>query len=121
MGTLRILANENVAGPVVAMLRHAGHDVRWVAEDQRGATDAEVLARAQQEQRVVVTSDKDFGAMAFAAHLPAACGIVLFRLGGASPDEDNRRAVAALASRDSWSGLFAIVESDRIRLRDLPT
>lgn len=114
---MRILANENVPQPVVASLRARGHDVAWITEIRRGMEDREVLALAQQEQRVVVTFDKDFGELAFAARLPASCGVVLFRLQGASPEVDNHRAVTALSGRDDWSGVFAIIEDDRVRVR----
>lgn len=114
---MRILANENVPQPVVASLRTRGHDVAWITEIRRGMEDREVLALAQQEQRVVVTFDKDFGELAFAARLPASCGVVLFRLQGASPEVDNQRAVTALSGRDDWSGVFAIIEDDRVRVR----
>ena len=116
---LRILANENVPGPVIAALRRRGHDVTWVREQARGAADAVVLQLAQSERRVLVIFDKDFGELAFAARLPADCGVVLFRLGGTSPEMDNARVVASLESRTDWSGQFAIVEDDRIRTRPL--
>jgi predicted nuclease of predicted toxin-antitoxin system len=78
------------------------------------------LARAQAEGRLLVTFDKDFGELAWRLKLPADCGVVLFRLTGASPAEDNARALAALTSRSDWAGHFAIVQDDRIRLRVLP-
>ena len=58
---MNILANENVGGPVIEALRERGHSVVWVKETMPGARDAEVLTRAQSEQRLVVTLDKDFG------------------------------------------------------------
>lgn len=117
---MRYLANENFPGPVVQALRAGGADVAWVAEDMRAASDEAVLARAQAEVRIVVTFDKDFGELAFKAGLPATCGVVLFRLTGSSPDEDNARALAALAERQDWAGHFAVVQDDRIRMRPLP-
>ena len=117
---MRILANENVPEPVVLDLRQRGHDVVWVTELKPGMADIAVLAHAQQEQRLVITFDKDFGELAFAARLPAKCGVVLLRLQGSAPEVDNQRAVAALVGRDDWSGVFAIVEDDRIRIRKLP-
>ena len=39
---MRILANENVPGPVVTALRAAGHDVLWVKESMVGAKDGVV-------------------------------------------------------------------------------
>jgi predicted nuclease of predicted toxin-antitoxin system len=117
---MRILANENFPGPVVHALRQRGEDVAWVKEDQPGAADDDVLARAQAERRLLVTLDKDFGELACRFGLPADCGVILFRLNGASPEEDNARALAALASRLDWAGHLAVVQDDRIRLRPLP-
>lgn len=116
---MRIIANENVGGPVVETLRERGHDVVWVKETMRGARDEEVLARAQSDQRLVVTLDKDFGELAFRIGLPAACGIVLFRLSGQTPETDNARVVAALESRSDWAGHFATVTDTRVRIRPL--
>ena len=66
-----LLADENVPGAVVAALRQQGHDVAWIHEDAPGRPDPEVLERAQQEHRVVVTFDKDFGELAFRRGLAA--------------------------------------------------
>jgi predicted nuclease of predicted toxin-antitoxin system len=117
---VRILANENFPGPVIRELRQRGHDVSSVKEVMRGAGDREVLARAQREERLVITFDKDFGELAYRFGLPAASGVVLFRLSGASPEVDNLRAINALESGIEWSGNFAVVTDDRIRVRPLP-
>ena len=85
-------------------LRAAGHDVLWVKESMTGAKDRDVLARAHSEARLLVTFDKDFGELAVRHRLPAASGVVLFRLHGSGPDADNARAVAALTSRDDGPG-----------------
>jgi predicted nuclease of predicted toxin-antitoxin system len=91
-----------------------------IFESMRGAADADVLAAAQRDQRLVVTFDTDFGELAFRSRLPAACGIVLLRLTGSSPEEDNRRALAALNSRDDWAGKFSVITDEQIRMRPLP-
>lgn len=52
--------------------------------------------------------------------LAAPVGVVLLRLAGEDPEVDNARAVTALTSREDWSGHFAVVTDDRIRLRRLP-
>lgn len=117
---MRILANENFPAPVIHELRQRGHDVASVKEIMRGAADREVLSRAQEESRLVVTFDKDFGELAYRFGLPASSGVILFRLSGASPDIDNVRALAALESGIEWAGCFAVVTDDRIRVRPLP-
>lgn len=117
---MRILANETFPGEAVDALRDRGHDMAWVRMDAPGSTDAEVLARAQAESRLLVTLDKDFGELAFRALHPAAKGIVLFRLSAPSPGRFARAVVAALESRDDWSEYFAVVEDRRIRMTPLP-
>lgn len=116
---MRFLANENIPGPVVRTLRELGHDVLWAKEDHAGEADHVLLARAQKEQRVTVTCDPDFGELAFRLGLPASCGVVLFRIEWSDPLKDNAFAVSALTSRDDWTGVFAVVERDRIRIRPL--
>jgi len=117
---MRFLANENIPGPVVAILREHGHDVFWVKESMAGADDAMVLALAQDQHRVIVTADTDFGELAFHSRLPAQSGVILIRIDWKDPDVDNRVVVNALTSRDDWSGNFAVVERDRVRIRPLP-
>ncbi len=117
---MRIVANENVSATVIEQLRAGGHDVLSVKESMRGQVDEAVLARAQTEQRLVVTHDKDFGELAFRSGLPASCGVILLRLAGSSRDSDNRRAIEALESRTDWAGHFSVVTDDRIRMRPLP-
>jgi predicted nuclease of predicted toxin-antitoxin system len=117
---LRILANENFPGPLIRELRRHGHDVASVKEIMRGAEDREVLAKAQEEDRLVVTFDKDFGELAYRFGLPSSSGVILFRLSGSDPETDNTRALTALESGLDWVGCFAVVTNDRIRVRPLP-
>jgi predicted nuclease of predicted toxin-antitoxin system len=83
-------------------------------------SDAAILARAQTDNRIVVTQDKDFGELAFHSKLPASCGVILLRLSGATPASDNVRILEALASRTDWEGQFSVISDDRISMRPLP-
>lgn len=62
---MRLLANENVPSDAVNALRESGHDVVWIRMDAPGSRDDDILARAREQSRVLVTFDKDFGEMAF--------------------------------------------------------
>ncbi|MGD9854964.1 MAG: DUF5615 family PIN-like protein [Planctomycetaceae bacterium] len=92
-----------------------------VKESMRSEPDDAILARAQAEERIVVTHDKDFGELAFRPLLPSSSGVVLLRLAGSDPETDNRSALAALESRDDWEGHFSVVTDTRIRMRPLPS
>jgi len=77
---MRLLANENFPYDAVAALRESGHDVLWIRTEAPGSSDSAILARAQAEERILITLDKDFGELAFRSGLPASCGIILFRI-----------------------------------------
>ncbi len=115
-----MIVNENITRTVIYELRQRGHDVLSVKESMRGEGDDVILARAEAEQRLVVTHDKDFGELAFRFRLPATCGIVLFRLSGSEPDADNQRILDVLEGRTDWASHFSVVTDDRIRMRPLP-
>jgi len=117
---MRLLANENFPLDAVTALRESGHDVAWIREDARGSKDEQVLARAQQEDRVLVTFDKDFGELAFRSRLPSTSGIILFRITATSSGHIANIANQALASRTDWAGHFSVVEDQQIRMTPLP-
>jgi len=117
---MRLLADENVPRPAVWALRAQGLDVVSVSEDSAGSSDTEILARCTSERLTLLTLDKDFGELIFHRGLPAECGIVLFRLETESLSEFCDAVLAALRSRDDWTGFFTVVSNDRIRMRPLP-
>jgi len=117
---MRFLADENFPGDAVLALTAAGHDVAWVRVDGPGSPDTDVLRRAVEEGRVLLTFDKDFGELAWRAGLPAHCGIVLFRLPMSLPDDAGRVIGAILDARSDWQGQFSVVEPGRVRMRQLP-
>lgn len=117
---MRFLANENIPGDAVAALRDGGHDVAWVRSDGPGSSDIDVLARAVREHRILLTFDKDFGELAWRAGLPAACGVVLFRLPMPPPTAAPAVIAGIVSGRDDWAGNFSVIEPGRIRIRPLP-
>jgi len=116
---MRILANENLPRAVVEALRAEGHDVSWVWEGGRGSSDSSILDRAQREDRLVATCDKDFGDLAFRSRTPATCGVILFRISG-SLDVQSRLICLALRGPAEWRGRFTTVTNERVRMRPLP-
>jgi len=117
---MRIIANENISGTAIRLLRERGHDVISVKESLKGAPDATILGRAQAEGRLLITQDKDFGELAFRFRLPAQSGVVVFRPSGKSPEADSERIREVLEARSDWAGHFTVVDEVKIRMRPLP-
>lgn len=115
-----MLANENFPRDAEDLLRTHGHDVAWVRTDAPGSSDDVVLARAHQEQRVLITFDKDFGELVFAKGQAASQGVVLFRISMPSPGVVATKVAAVLDSRGDWAGHFSVVDDARIRMVPLP-
>ena len=80
---MKFLADECCDAALVNALRVDGHDVLYVAESLRGATDEGILDRAFSESRILLTEDKDFGELVYRLRLPT-CGCVLMLLTGLS-------------------------------------
>ena len=77
---MRILANENIPHEAITALSTRGHDVKWIRTAAPGFSDKDVLTLAVNEERILITFDKDFGELALHAKLPVKCGIILFRI-----------------------------------------
>ena len=116
---MRFLANENFPRAAVVELRAAGHEVTWVRTDAPGSPDEAILPRAAQEERILLTFDKDFGELAWRTNLPTSCCIVLFRVPMPAPSVVWKVLCQILTSRDDWRGRFSVVEPGRVRMRDL--
>jgi predicted nuclease of predicted toxin-antitoxin system len=54
---MKFLADECCDAALVRALRADGHNVLYVMESMRGATDEEILSRAFAEDRIVLTED----------------------------------------------------------------
>jgi predicted nuclease of predicted toxin-antitoxin system len=114
---VRYLADESVERPIVDALRQAGHDVGYVAELAPGASDPDVLARANQESSVLITGDKDFGELVFRQGQRNS-GVVLLRLSGLTRQRKAEIATQIFAShaRD-LVGAFSVVTEKGVRVR----
>lgn len=117
---MRFLADESCDFAVVEALRAAGHDVAAVARVARGAEDSEVIDLARSGRRVLITEDKDFGHLVFAAAKQAS-GVIFLRF----PQNVRSRLVPAVlelvsARGETLFGCFVVVEPGQVRITPLP-
>jgi predicted nuclease of predicted toxin-antitoxin system len=117
---VRWLAYECTHGSVVTALRNAGHDVIYVAEDFPEAADIDLAEFAMNENRLVLTEDRDFGRIVF-RNERAVPGIVYFRfdIEHRSQQWTKLRSVIE-AFGEQLYGHCIVIEPDRFRSRPLP-
>ena len=117
---IKFLADENIGRSTVKFLRKSDFDVLWVLEEYPGTTDIELLQKANFEKRILLTSDKDFGYLAFVKKLSHA-GIILLRLKSKSP-LTQVDVVAKLLSSNYKNKLinnFVVATETKVRIRPL--
>ena len=109
--------DESLDRQVVERLRADGHTVDYVAEDEPGISDDEVLERANQQGAILLTADKDFGEREFRLRRVNA-GVVLLRLAGVPP-ERKAEIVSAVVARHGpeFDKTFTVVTPGPIRIR----
>ena len=116
---MRLFADENLARAIVIWLRDQGHDVLYASDLQPGASDIDWLERAEAEERVILTSDKDFGDLIFRDRLTSH-GVVLLRLADMPLMERLARLQRVWSSVESHSiGKFIVITPSKVRVRDL--
>jgi predicted nuclease of predicted toxin-antitoxin system len=117
---LRFLADESCDFAAVRALRAEGFDVLAVAETIPGAEDDQVIGYALREGRLLLTEDKDFGQLVYAAG-HASCGVILIRYTAAARPTLGTRIVALIRNYGRClSKSFVVLGPDRVRISALP-
>jgi predicted nuclease of predicted toxin-antitoxin system len=116
---VRWLADECVDAAVVTQLRRLDHDVVYAAESASSAPDSEIIALAEQDERILLTEDKDFGELVFRLKTPVP-GVVLLRI---EPEKKwmkwPRLDAAITRFGEGLSNRYTVVEAGRFRSRPL--
>jgi predicted nuclease of predicted toxin-antitoxin system len=114
---MNLMADECVDRQVIARLRKEGHEVLYVAEMDPGISDEAILKRANQNNALLLTTDKDYGELIFRQNRISA-GVLLIRLTGLSQIEKTR--VVSSIIHDHSNELFqsfTVVSPGRVRIR----
>ena len=105
--------------PLVQGLRGDGHDVIYIKEIAAGADDATVLQMAADQDRILITDDKDFGELVVRLGLPA-YGILFLRMNPADSAVKLDRLREVIATHgDRFRGSLAVVDEAKVRFRPL--
>ena len=119
---MRFLVDEALQDAVADRLNDVGHDATHIRVlGLAGHTDDEVMSLAIEQQRVLVTTDTDFGTI---LALSGAAGPNVLLLRGVE-DTVGARVAAVLdvlprVEHQFGEGVLVVIEPDRYRVRRLP-
>ena len=111
------MADESIDQQIVLRLREEGHSVWYVAEAEPGVSDESILKKANEEQMVLLTADKDFGELVF-RQKQLTTGVVLLRLAGLS--QQLKSEIVAMTIQQHSGELdhcFSVISPGYIRIR----
>jgi predicted nuclease of predicted toxin-antitoxin system len=119
---MKFLLDVGITPKLGVLLEADGHEFRYVPDFYSNKiSDADILEIARQHHEVVITHDLDFGTqLAFSAQLMPS--VILFRI----HHIDETRFYQLITTH--WlvieaplkNGAFVVIESNAIRIRDLP-
>ena len=113
---MRLIADESCDFGIVRGLRAIGYDVLSIAETCAGSSDEQVIELAQSQRRLLITEDKDFGQLVFAAAKENS-GVILIRY----PALTRSALIPAVATlltdqAETLYRAFVVMEPGRVRL-----
>ena len=114
---MKFLVDECTGIGVSRKLRQMGFDAVSVIEIMKGASNTEVMQKAVDEERIVVTNDKYFGRLAGFYKLP---GMILLRLKDESIENKVKMVSFVVTCHgDAVLGNVMIVSERKIRVRPI--
>lgn len=115
---MNLLADESVEKQIVEQLRQDGHDVLYITEMEPGISDDVVLERANAQNALLMTADKDFGELVFHQNLLSAGGVALIRLAGLSAVQKAMIVGSVFLNRQSeLLNAFTVISPGNVRIR----
>ncbi len=117
---MKFLLDQDVYAAAARLLKSLGHDVITAAEIGCSQTaDSDLLRIAQEQERIFITRDRDFGSLVFVKGLGA--GVIYLRLLPSTLQFVHKELETVLLSYsdDALKKAFVVVEHTRHRFRKL--
>ena len=118
---MKFLLDQDIYALTARFLADLGHDVVTAAAiGCSQASDLELLDIAQEQERIFITRDRDFGSLVFVQEIRV--GVIYLRLQPTTLTAVHQELENILASysEDQLHTAFVVVEPGRYRFRRLP-
>ena len=106
---MKIFVDENIPAMTVRELRNAGHDVADIrGTENEGMSDEDVWKKVQEEQRLLITTDKGFAQKRHENHN----GVLVIRLKQPNRLKIHNKVIQAMDrfKEKEWAGLTVVMQ-----------
>jgi predicted nuclease of predicted toxin-antitoxin system len=115
---MKLLANENFPLKSVLYLKSKGFDIRSIGVDNPCIQDNVVMNHAINEERTILTFDRDYGELIFKHNYRPQKGVIYLRLDEYEADEPGRLIEDLINKREfDFDNALTVLDRNGIRQR----
>lgn len=113
---MKFLADVNIEKKIIDFLRDNKFDVKWMLEDNKYLNDFEIIKIANDENRILLTNDKDFGEIVFRQKFISS-GILLLRIYGQKVEKkvELLKKLLVINGKELYNN-FIVIKEKNIRI-----
>jgi len=115
---MKLLANENFPEKSVFYLRSKGFDISSIGNDNPSIKDNAIMAIAMNEERTILTFDRDYGELIFRYNYKPQRGVIYLRIDEYKPDEPGKLVEELIIGNEyDFNNSLTVVDRNGIRQR----
>ena len=115
---MKLLANENFPLKSILYLRSKEFDVLSIGTNNLSIKDEEVMTIAINEERTILTFDRDYGELIFRHNYKPPKGVIYLRISSYSPEDPGKLIESLLNdSKLNFYSALTVVDDNGIRQR----
>ncbi len=113
---MRFLVDECSGKRLATLLKNEGYDVLFAGDVMPSASDEEIIKKCEEDYRILITDDKDFGELIFRLRRPIK-GVILLRI--VTVPERRLKALIKLLKTYDVKNRFIVLEEEAVRIRKI--
>lgn len=115
---MKLLANENFPLKSILYLKSKGFDITSIGTDNPSIQDHEVMTIAIDEDRTILTFDRDYGELIFKHNYKPQKGVIYLRLGEYTPEQPGKIVEELIYKKEyDFANSLTVVDKNAIRQR----
>jgi predicted nuclease of predicted toxin-antitoxin system len=117
---MKFIANENIPIESIQLLQSSKIDIISIQEIKPGISDLDVIDIARNEDRIIITFDKDYGELIYQRKISFKIGIIFLRFIPKNSLETGKILIEILNNSNlDYKNKFTVIDREKIRQRNL--